>query len=196
MANEFNIRSLTAGAFNYVGLPYPLLGFEDVDLPNLNRLGRAVLGKDLLGRPFFMDCTIDGVRLPNEPLITISGRKNIVETIIVGSERKGTVKEFISAEDYKIKIEGLCIDPANKVYPEEQVRQIIDVCERAEPLGFTNAFAALFRIGSIVIKDYGFGNMKGKPYSQSYYIDAVSNYDYRVELLLGQESENADLNLL
>lgn len=193
MANEFNIRNLVAGVHNYVGLPYPLLGIEDVDLPNINRLGKAILGKDLIGRPFFMDCVIDGKRLPNEPLITITGRKNIVETIIVGSERKGTVKEFISAEDYAIKIEGVCIEPGVKKYPVEQVQEIVDLCERNEALEFENELAELFRIRNIVIKDYGFGNMKGMPNSQSYYIMAVSNEDFYGELTLGIQTPNISL---
>lgn len=181
MANEFNIRNLVAGAHNYVGLPYPLLGVEDVDLPNLNQLGRAILGKDLIGRPFFDDFVLDGYRFPNEPLITVTRRKNIVETIVVGSERSGTVKEFISAKDFNIKIEGVVL--ANKEYPFIEMEKIIELCQRPEALEVENDILNLmYRVNSLVIKDYGFGNMKGKPYSQSYYISAVSNEDFYAQV--------------
>lgn len=189
MANEFNIRKLTAEAHNYVGLPFPALPFNKVDLPNLSRLGRAILGKDLLGRPFFDDFVIDGHRLPNEPLLTITGKKTIVETIVVGSDRKGTVKEFISAEDYSIKIEGVIL--GNKEYPYIEVDKLVEICEQPAALPIQNDILNLFfRVNNIVIKDYGFGSMKGKPFSQSYYISAVSDEDFYAVRKDGIQSTN------
>jgi len=181
MANEFNIRQLTAGAINYVGLPYPVLGVENVDLPNVNQIGRALRGKDLLGRPIFEDFVLDGYQFPFEPLLTVTRRKQIVETIVVGSDRSGTVKEFICAEDFQIRIEGILL--ANKEYPYIAMDRITELCERAEALEVeSDMLNVVYRIQRLVIKDYGFGNMKGKPYSQSYYITAVSDQDFYAEL--------------
>ena len=125
-----------------------------------------------------MDVVIDGVRLPNEPLVTITAKKTIVETVVIGSERKGTVKEFISAGDYTIKIEGICIEPNIKEFPIGQVESIIELVEKHQALDISNDIADLFGISRVVIKDYGFGNMKGKPYSQSYYLLCVSDEDF------------------
>ncbi len=181
MANDFDIKKQTVNAFGYVGLPFPKLDFAGL-APDINQLGNAVVGKNALGRPFFMDCTIDGVRLPNEPLITITGKKIIVETVLVGNEHKGTVKEFIATGDYNIKIEGICIEPGKKEYPQDQVDSIIRLIEKNEALDFANDIADLFGINRLVIKDYGFGNMKGKPYSQSYYLSCVSDEDFYATL--------------
>lgn len=183
MANEFNIDKAIMTAHGYVGLPFPKLSFVNI-LPDINLLGKAILGKNTLGRPYFMDCIIDGVNLPNEPLITFTHKKKIVETVIVGTERRGTVKEFISAGDYNIKIEGICIEPNKKAYPQDQVESIIKLIEKNEALDFTNDLAAYFGVNRIVIKDAGFGNMKGKPYSQSYYLTCVSDEDFYGELKL------------
>ena len=180
MANEFTIRQLVATAHGYVGLPFPQLGLENYNpFPKVERLGKAIFSRNKLGKPLFMDVIIDGVQMPNETLITITTRKLIEETVLVGNDHRGTVKEFISAGDYMIKIQGVCIDPDNpKEYPEEQVESIIALCEKHQALDFDNDFARLFNINRIVIKDYGFGDMKGKPYSQSYYINAVSDDDF------------------
>ena len=183
MANEFDIRTATLNAFGYVGLPYPNLDFELSDLANLNQIGNAIRGKNVLGRPFFMDVVIDGVRLPNEPLLTITGKKVIVETTIVGNKRKGTVKEFITSGDYNIKIEGICIEAGKKEYPQEQVESIIALAERNEALDFSNEIAELFKINRLVIKDYGISPMQGQPYSQKYYLSCVSDQDFYGNLI-------------
>jgi hypothetical protein len=184
MANEFNINKLIMTGHGYVGLPFPKLDLKGL-IPDVNLLGKAILGKNILGRPFFMDCVIDGVRLPNEPLITITGKKTIVETVVVGSDRKGTVKEFISAGDYNIKIEGICIEPNGKEYPTEQVESIVKLIEKNETLEVENEILnTFFKVNALVIKDYGFGNMQGKPYSQSYYLTCISDEDFYGELKL------------
>lgn len=183
--NEFDIKQATAQAHGYVGLPFPGITPSRGLSTDANEIGRAAVGKNVLGKPLFMDCTIDGVRLPNEPLITFTGKKIIVETVVVGSEHRGTVKEFIATGDYNIKIEGICIDPNKKAYPQAQVDAIIALLEKNEALEFQNELADLFRIDRLVIKDYGFGNMKGQPYSQSYYLSCVSDNDFYATLKSG-----------
>lgn len=185
MANEFDIKKAVLQGAGYVGLPFPKLGFDDF-LFDPKLLGNAILGKNVLGRPYFMDVVIDGVRLPNEPLVTINAKKTIVETVVIGSERKGTVKEFITAGDYHIKIEGLCIKPNTKEYPQDQVESVIALASKNEALDFTNELAQLFGINRLVIKDYGFGNMQGMPYSQTYYLTCVSDEDFYANLKFNQ----------
>jgi hypothetical protein len=177
MANEYDIQNLTRTAFGYSVLPFPLLGIKS-PLPKLNKIGNAIIGKNHIGTPFFMDVIIDDLPLPNEPLITFTNQKKIIQTAIVGSERRGTVKEFISTSDYKIKIEGVCIDPTIKDYPQKQVEEIIKICEKPKSLSFKNSLAELYGIYNIVITSYSFANMQGHPYSQKYYINAVSNDDF------------------
>ncbi|MCB4807132.1 DUF6046 domain-containing protein [Tamlana sp. 62-3] len=178
MKNEFNIKKMIINNGGYVGLPFPNLNFENLQ-PDLLTVGEAIKGKNILGKPFFMDVTIDGVRLPNEPLITISSKKNIVETALIGNERKGTVKEFISNDNYKIKIEGVCIDMKNpKSYPTEQVQNIIDLVSKNIPVSISNSICELFQINEIVIKNYSFPNMQGKPFSQGYILMCESNEDF------------------
>lgn len=183
MANEFNIQRATINAFGYVGLPFPNLDLSK-NIGAGSGVGKMATGKNVLGKPFFMDVVIDGQRLPNEPLVTITGKKIIVETVVVGSKHKGTVKEFIATGDFNIKIEGLCLDPNKKEYPEAQVRAIAELAERIEALDFDNELAEIFGIRRLVIKDYGFAPMQGKPYSQKYYLSCVSDNDFYANLKL------------
>lgn len=164
MANRFNISALTG------------LG------ANTFKLGQAKVGRNHLGVPYFMDVIIDGLRLPNEPLIAFSSQKRIVQTSIVGSERRGTVKELISSSDYRIRIEGTCISANKKTYPQKQVEQIIALCEKPEALAIENELAELFKIYKIVITSYLIPKMQGKPYSQDYVINAVSDEDFYATL--------------
>lgn len=180
MANEFDIKKAILQGAGYVGLPFP--NFKNFRFD----YGDSSIGvserTNKLGRPYFMDVKIDGVTLPNEPLVTITAKKTIVETVIVGSERRGTVKEFISAGDFNIKIQGVCITPGVKQYPQEQVQSIIDLAAKNEALDFSNELAELFGINRLVIKDYGLSDMKGMPYSQSYYLTCVSDEDFYAKL--------------
>ncbi|MEM8506239.1 MAG: DUF6046 domain-containing protein [Bacteroidota bacterium] len=184
MAIEFNIREQVLSTFDYVGLPFPAFSFQEVDLPNLGRLGRALLNKDILGRPFFDTLKIGDYEFPNEPLLTISNRNIIQETIVVGSERKGTVKEFITADDYSIKVEGVLL--GRKEYPAIDADGLVRLCESRVSLPVENDILnLLFGVQEVVINSYGFPPMKGQPYSQAYYILLSSNEDFFGELVNG-----------
>jgi len=161
-----------------VGLPFPDLEFRAISLPDINEIGKAIFGKNQLGKPLFMDVEIDGKRLPNEPLVTVTSRKIIEETVLVGSEHRGTVKEFISAGDFQIKIEGICIDTNSRSYPKDQVELINSIVSQNKALDFYSDITEIFEVHRVVINDFGFGNMKGKPNSQSYFISCTSDMDF------------------
>lgn len=181
MANIFNIRELTQAAHNRTGIEFDT-SFFDEEVKNANSIGTAKTGRTHLGTPYFMDVEIDGIRLPNEPLLTFSTQKRIVQTVVVGSESRGTVKELISANDFKIKIEGICIEPGKKEYPTDQVNSVISLCQKQEALEFENELAELLGIKKIVITGYSIDKMQGQPYSQKYVIDAISDDDFFAEL--------------
>lgn len=182
MENEFDLKQLTANVFGYENLPFPLLGVGN-PLPDVSNIGASILGTNHLGIPYFMDVVIDDVILPNEPLITFSKQKLIIETAVEGVE--GTVKEFISASDYRIKIQGVCMLPKAKEYPREQVENITALFDKNQALNFSNRLAAIFGISQIVLKSITWGKMQGQPYSQSYSIDAVSDRDFFGKLIYG-----------
>lgn len=123
---------------------------------------------------------------PNEPLVTLSLAKTIVETATVGKERKGTVKEYITTEDYQITIRGVCVNEdveARDEYPAQQVQELHRMFEINDSLELVNnPFLLLFDIKNIVLKEIEYEEMAGQQGLQKYTIKAVSDQDFYADL--------------
>lgn len=190
---EYSLRELTALAhFSYIGAPFPEFGglgraalqnriasYANQNIYNVNE-------QQALGKPYFMSLRVQSGKeitiFPNEPLVSISLQKTIVETATVGEGRKGTVKEFISAEDYVIDINGVIIGAGN-VYPAQEVKELSDLFNKNEALDVVGSlFFDLFGIQKIVLKSIRFDEMMGKESLQKYSISAVSDEPFFAEL--------------
>ena len=134
---EFNIKDLIGKAhFDYVGPAFPLwwkTNKTKMILPDLMGISEAILK----GKPYFTTLKLrykgEEFVLPNEPLIALSLSKTIKETPTVGKFRKGTVKEYITTEDYQINLRGVCVDLEDTDrYPAEQVDEINKLFEIKE----------------------------------------------------------------
>ena len=152
LMREYNIPDLLASIVGYRGRPFPGAIFPnriggdytggpyEVETEALTRQERTNRGstlykQDFRGRWYFMPVVfqskIGQVEIPHA-VISITGKKNIVETQLVG--RKGTVKELINLEDYKITIAGF-IQSTDGSYPEDEIvrmRDLYNVNESAE----------------------------------------------------------------
>ena len=149
---EFNIKELLIrAAIDYVGPRFPewwIKNKKKYQLPDL----KAINASQLLGGKYFMQLKLSypekeisrfgstvvsesrsrKITLPNEPLISLGLTKTIVETATVGKYRKGTVKEYITTEDWSISIKGLCVDLENiEKYPANQVQDLHDLFEKS-----------------------------------------------------------------
>lgn len=191
---EFDFKKLTASLFDYVGPNFPVWwaqNKEKFELPDLMGIGEELL----YGKKFFTTLTLKGIvqqeplvfeefTLPNEPLISISLAKTIVETATVGKYRKGTVKEYITTEDYQITLRGVCVNEVDfNKYPSEQVaelRRFFEINDSLEVIG--NKFFELFGIRSIVLKEISLDEMAGQQGLQKYVITAVSDNDFFADL--------------
>ncbi|GAA5096937.1 hypothetical protein GCM10023210_31340 [Chryseobacterium ginsengisoli] len=189
MEYEFNIKELTARAhFDYIGSPFPNWWAKNKEKMVLPSLNGSVSGIQM-GQKYFltlkvMDKEGNEFSCPNEPLVSISLTKTIVETATVGKERKGTVKEYICTEDYQISIKGVCMNPDNlEEYPTEQVRELHEMFEINESLEVvSNPFFEMFGIRQIVLKEIQFDEMAGEQGLQKYTITAVSDQDFYADL--------------
>lgn len=186
---DFDFKELIARAhFDYVGPAFPLWWKNNKTkfvFPSL--LG---IGKDLLlgGRYFttlkVADKAGNQFIFPNEPLLSISLAKTIVETATVGKERKGTVKEYICTEDFNINIKGVCVNEKKPdVFPTEQVLELRKMFEINDSLEvISNPFLELFEIRNIVLKDIQLDEMAGEQGLQKFTITAVSDQDFYADL--------------
>lgn len=138
---------------------------------------------DSLGRQVFLPVRIGGVLLPNEPTLLIAGKKHIIETPLVGSTRRGTVKELISVGDYDIQIRGIAANSNSKTaYPEDIVKKLNDLYLRNEAVDIECAMTSLLGIYRVVIKDLTLPEMLGVQHAQAYQFTCVSDEDFILEL--------------
>lgn len=172
----------------------PGVNFPDIKEVDLSQVGLNAQVSDVIGRSFFMDVNLysaklnENWRLPNEPLIRFSKRKKIAETIMAGNDENegGIVYEQINRGYYSIQLRGLLQDANREVlkYPAAQMEKLISFCESSEPIDIDCELLELARIRKMVITSFAFGDMKGKPYSQQYVINAKSYIDFYAELNL------------
>lgn len=196
---EFNFKELVARAhFDYIGSAFPEWFKKNETLMVLPSL-KNVFGNTMLGKKYFLTLTLksdsEEFTLPNEPLVSLSLVKTIVETATVGKYRKGTVKEYINTEDYQLTIRGVCVNTEDsESYPVDQVSILNKMFEVNEALNVvSNPFLELFGIRKLVLKEIHFDEMLGQPNLQKYVITAVSDQDFYADLI---DRDNAKRNLL
>lgn len=171
---DFDIQELTARSFFKTGK----------ERFALNRIGAGLL----LGQPYFqtLEVSYKGEKFvfPNEPLISLSLQKTIVETATVGKERRGTVKEYICTEDYALSIKGICYDPdAPDEYPTDQVQELQRLFEINDSVEImSNPFLLLFDVKNLAFKSIEWAEMAGQQGIQMYNITAVSDTDFYADL--------------
>jgi len=187
---EFDIKELVAKAhFDYVGPAFPAWWGNNKTkfvLPSLKNITRELL----LGGRYFQQISFsynsEIFQLPNEPLISMSLQKTIVETATVGTERIGTVKEYICTEDYQVFIRGVCVNESpdeREVYPSDQVEMIQKMFLINDRLNVvTNPFLELFSIRSVVLKSIDWEEMAGQQGLQKFTISAVSDNDFFADM--------------
>ncbi len=195
---EFNIEDLIRKAHfgDYVALPFPNFTQKALQKKrNAKSVGNETVLKDVLGRSFFMDFKVEleGVQyyLPNEPLVSISLQNTIVKTVVLGREKKGTVKEWISNDDYSLTIRGVCVEKNQEQFPYSQVELLRKLSEHRKSIEIQNDLLRLFGIYSIVIESAEYEDMLGMPNAQKYTIKALSDTDFFADL-----TEKRNLNKL
>ncbi|MBL7779929.1 MAG: hypothetical protein JNM22_01845 [Saprospiraceae bacterium] len=163
--------------------------FEDVPVSDdqegaeFVQMRQSVVSNLPTGRPVFMPMRLGGLVLPNEPSVIISSRKNIVETALAGSTRRGTVKELISVEDWSVTIRGVVVNyDSVLVYPEDEVKALRDLYERNEALEVESALTNLLGIYRLVIKEFLLPEMIGIQHAQAYQFICTSDEDFTLEL--------------
>lgn len=150
------------------------------DLKQYSNTGTELWKKTSLGTVYYMPVTVGGLEIPNAQ-ISINSKKQIVETSIAG--REGTIKELISAEDYKISIEGLWISDTDD-YPEDGIEDFRKLYNRHEAVELKCAMTDIFlqEDDKVVLTDFDCPKMQGKQNSQSITFNAISDKYYELEI--------------
>jgi hypothetical protein len=104
--------------------------------------------------------------------MTVSRTKRIVKTSLQG--RKGTIKEYIGAEDFVINVSGI-INLTEHTYPEQIVRDLHKICDIPDQLYVNSKFLSMYGIQYVVIESYKFNEQRGMSNQQAFEITMVSD---------------------
>ncbi len=87
--------------------------------------------------------------------IDVTRKNTIVSTALAG--RKGTVKEFIKAEDYNISISGQLINTNSgkpTAYPVDQLRTLINLMQAEDAIEVSSAYLGFFDVSKVVLESF------------------------------------------
>lgn len=120
---------------------------------------------------------------PFEPMITISGKNNIVKRSVAKAPKLiGTIKERWSQDDYKITITGALIGLNERgapedTFPRKDFELLKDYCTAPEGLEVRCEPLQLLGINYLVIEDFNFPFTKGENV-QAYELNALSDFSF------------------
>lgn len=190
-----DLRYILATVFGKTGIPFPanpadnrngMVAKEfnqniEREIQKVSKYGKSLYGTNLLGRPVFLPVTLDGLELQN-PLVSITGKKTIVETPMVGGN--GTVKEIINVQDYSIKITCTDMRPDNH-WPEDGLHSVKELWAKNKALTMQCALTDVFLQpkDNVVITGIALPDMRGIEYAQVYEISLVSDFYFELELI-------------
>jgi len=189
--NKINLFELYRKAFGFVGTPFvtapPIKTVPEAgEKKKSNNAGAltpsfSVKQNTALGTPFFMPCKLDGFDLPNEPMIEISGGKNIVKTAIDGQD--GTFKELYAMNDWAITIRGIAIqEDGTDEYPEQIVRKLREIFEKKKSVTVVNELLSMFNVNLLSIESVSFPATEGAQSWQAYEFTCSSDKEFDLEL--------------
>jgi len=187
---QLSINQLYVQVWGYWGPPQPKFETNPV-VPEPEKAGdmKVISANDesdqydmksALGTPIRMPVKLGDYWLPNEPLVTLTGGKNIVKTVVTGL--KGTVKEEISTNDYLVVIKGIIVNEDSDDFPEKDVAKLKEICEAEGSHDVVSKLFRIFGIEQLSIESWQIIGIAGEQSQQAYQINAWS--DRPVELIL------------
>ena len=139
-----------------------------------------------LGTPVFADMILrlgtKEVNL-NTVLITVSRQKTIVKTVLPYLET--TVKQYVSANDYAIRINGVLASGKPDEFPAGEMAELVNMLNEPAALEVVSEYLHLFGIYQIVVEGYDMQQVQGQQNTQSFAFNAIS--DAPVELKLRED---------
>lgn len=130
-----------------------------------------------IGRPMNMPVKLNGIWLPEQPVLLLSMSKNIERTKLAGHTRRGTVKQLISENDIRIQIRGFVANHETNEYPLESMEILRDIYLQNKSIEIESMLTDLWDVDRIVIEDFDMAELKGTNV-QFYYMSCMSDEDF------------------
>ena len=169
--NVTNVRPFADSNNPYEGV------IEQTDNRDKSALGKLVVIDLLFKSVTYTDfnknrkVTTDDVRLQTV-LCTVSRPSIIIKTQIQG--RSGTVKEYISKDDYVITINGI-ISGQNGQYPEAEALALQRIADAPVAIPVVSRFLNALEIFNIVVEDYSMPQTAGGISKQDFTLNCISD---------------------
>src|SRR5690349_14410320 len=106
-------------------------------------------------------------------LITVELPKIIQRTNIPG--RSGSIKEYIGNDDFMINIDAMIVSPSNGVFPEADVKTLIELIDLNKQIPVSSEFLRRFGIDVIVVTDFRLSQKMGYRNEVPFIIQAFSD---------------------
>lgn len=197
--HAWDILGLYRQLFGHVGIPLGRVtpiktgSGEDYDERYVGETGKAVEAwngntltgygnrlSDLRGQSFMMPLKLDGWVFPIEPLVSVTGKKDVVITKVTGL--KMPVVEEVAMDSYQVNIKGVFINEDNDDYPYRDVRRLSYYLEKRGSIPVVNKLLDLFGIENLVITEFKCDAVEGHQSMQWYIIDAIADRPVNLEL--------------
>lgn len=137
----------------------------------------GVLLQDRFGFNFPLDrkdkVGVEGYFLPVETVLELERAKIIVKTNMQG--RDGSVKEYISMDDWSLNFKGFFINYENDLYPEEKVETLLRIYEKKIPLKITSKWLSRWGIERVVMENISFPTFEGFSNVQPFELRCLSD---------------------
>lgn len=117
-------------------------------------------------------------------LFVVAQQKSIVLTPIIG--RNGTVKEYISDNDFSINVRGIITSGQNGIYPRQSFKDLFDNLKAPIALPVNSWYLNQMGIFSLVVTDYTLPQREGYYAQQLFELNCLS--DEPVELQLSKNA--------
>lgn len=120
----------------------------------------------------------------------------IVKTPLTG--RRGTVKEYIQASDYRFDITGSLITDVRNAFPLAEMRQFLDIMKSADVLKVQNIFMDAFLQGdNVVMESYSLDQQSQKYVNIiNFKISLVSDEEFNFEIAKTLAEYHNTLNIV
>lgn len=121
-------------------------------------------------------------------LVDVNKPRNIITTKIAG--RNGTIKEYMSDDDYQITIRGSFTNKLAYASPEDLIRAFDAITKAPQELKITSNFLAFFNIYSVVIMNSTCKQREGERNIIDYELSCISDTPFEIQ----NSTENNNTN--
>jgi len=173
------------------GKPFVINGNND----QVTQIKGSSLTAEYLGKEIWLpvkfvnlNSTVFGVSelLLPYTVIELEAKKTIVKTPL--AERKGTVKELYSMEDFIINLKGFVIDETSRIWPEKELDVLNKLWNLNEAIEFDNALSNIFlaeKTGGnplVVIEDLKLPSMDGRKHIRAFSMKLESDSIFTLDV--------------